>query len=171
LLTKSENATQALDWLEHSTNRGELVREAKASLGSLQAAAQPGGEVAVLQALGVIMLDRPPNKREDHMKKLTQLMVSELKDFPIEAIREGAMDVLRDSSIYGFPTLAQLRDKVNVRAATIRAALWRARKIAEYVPPAPPPSPEERQRVKEMMADFMSQLRGSGQVDKRNRTS
>ncbi len=114
----------------------------------------------VKSALALIMVDRPPNKTEAHMAKLSQLMVAETKDFPIEAIREGTMDVLRDSSILGFPNLAQFRDKVKARAEVIRAAAYRARRIAEYQLPKPPPSAEEKARVREMMADLKGILGG-----------
>jgi hypothetical protein len=109
-----------------------IIEAAQAALPSLQRAQTAGGRDVVVEVLSLIAIDRPvKDKTKEHWAEHIRLYTETLGDFPADAIRAGAKDVIRDAEIYGFPNVAQLLAKVSPHAQKIRMAAYRAKVLAE----------------------------------------
>lgn len=162
LSDRFNNTEEVLAMVRGDADAAVIVRDAKTILPDLHRRAQPGGDQAVLTAMRLIALDRPPKgKTKEHWEAHTKLYYAKLSEYPAAAIEAAASDILEDDQILGFPNVAQFVAKVKPHAQRIRMEAYRVRRIAEMADalPKPPPTPEERAAVAKMMAEVGMALR------------
>lgn len=127
----SEDAVK--DLAENPAFRREVI-EANAAL---QARAAACGRMAVLEAIGKLFAVYPqPNRSEPEWAAFWETYTEALEDLPLEALRDGLREAVRDAKAEFLPKPGPIRALCLVRAGEIWSAAYRARRVAALPAPA-----------------------------------
>lgn len=111
-------------------------------------------EKEILGCLALLTASYPDwqkNLTADQVKQTSRAYVQLLADMDGNALKVATLEAIK--TLKWFPKIAELRE---LTAAAMRDR--KARGLMQPVLPAPPPSPEERQAVKSMIAKLAEKL-------------
>jgi hypothetical protein len=109
-----------------------VVGELRARLPVLAEHAKPCGQKAVISALAPLLtVYGVPDKSEAEWKTFWGLYAEQLSDQPVEALKAGVADYVRDPKSEFFPKPGPLLGYVQKHSAPIFIAYRRAKRVAE----------------------------------------
>ena len=131
-----------------------IKADALAARSALERRQRPCGQEGIaLLVMPLAALYAMPDRSESEWVTFWRLYIDALGDLPFEALDYAVKEYVKQGEF--FPKPAALFKIAEPIAIKLRVAAWRAKRITEYQPAiAHRISDEERQRVREMLAEF-----------------
>lgn len=161
---RGDDSRRAIDGALGAKDAVALVEDAKLAAPILRQHALACGREVVETAVAKLSLTLDPASRrpggDDADLYRLEEYVEAFADFPAEAVMRGATDYRDTPGTRYFPTIGELMAHVKPHADRIRAAAYRAARIAEAEAKArrPPEDPEARAECVRLNAEFLAGL-------------
>lgn len=156
-----DDSRRAIEFALSAKNAVEIVEDAKLAAPKLREHARAAGPETVEAAILKLSLTLGDGFKDGaEWTAAIGEYVEGLEGFPLEAIHRGAVECRDEPGRTRFPTVGELVKFMKPHADRIRAAAYRASRIAEAEAKAkrPPDDPEEKARQIALTQEFLASM-------------